>query len=44
MKRLVGYVRTYKWHFILAIAAMFLSIGLDMFNPRLQQAIVDDVI
>lgn len=44
MKRLVGYLRTYKWYFILATVAMFLGIGLDMFNPRLQQAIVDDVI
>lgn len=44
MKRLFRYLKTYQWYFIPAIGAMFLSITLDMFNPRIQKIIVDEVI
>ncbi len=44
MKRLFRYLKTYQWYFIPAIGAMFLAIALDMFNPRIQKTIVDEVI
>ena len=44
VKRLFGYMKKHYWYFVLAISAMFLAIVLDMFNPRLQKAIIDEVI
>jgi len=44
MKRLFHYLKKYHWPFYLALGAMFLAVGLDMFNPRLQKTIVDEVI
>jgi ATP-binding cassette subfamily B multidrug efflux pump len=44
MKRLFGYLKTYQWYYIPAIGMMFLAISLDMFNPRIQKTIVDEVI
>jgi ATP-binding cassette subfamily B protein len=44
MRRLFQYLKTYQWYYIPAIGAMFLAITLDMFNPRIQKTIVDEVI
>lgn len=44
MKRLWPYLKQTKWYYLLAITAMFIGIGLDMFNPRLLRSIIDDVI
>jgi ATP-binding cassette subfamily B multidrug efflux pump len=44
MKRLFHYLRKYRWYYVLAIIAMLIGIGLDMFNPRLLKVIVDEVI
>jgi ATP-binding cassette subfamily B multidrug efflux pump len=44
MKRLWPYIKRTKWYYLLAITAMFIGIGLDMFNPRLLRGIIDEVI
>jgi ATP-binding cassette subfamily B multidrug efflux pump len=44
MKRLWPYLKRVKWHYLCAITAMLIGIGLDMFNPRLLRTIIDEVI
>jgi ATP-binding cassette subfamily B multidrug efflux pump len=44
MKRLWPYLKQVKWYYLCAITAMFVGIGLDMFNPRLLRSIIDKVI
>ncbi len=44
MKRLFRYLTAYKAFFLPALGAMLIGIGLDMFNPRLQKLIIDEVI
>jgi ATP-binding cassette subfamily B multidrug efflux pump len=44
MKRLWPYLKQTKWYYLFAITAMLIGIGLDMFNPRLLRAIIDEVI
>ncbi len=44
MKRLFQYINRFHWYFIIAIAAMFISIALDMFNPHLLKVVIDKII
>ncbi len=44
MKRLSKYLKRYQKYFIIAILAMLVSIGLDMFNPYLLKLIIDKII
>lgn len=44
MKRLFQYINRFHWYFIIAIAAMILSIALDMFNPHLLKVVIDKII
>ncbi|NLP37525.1 MAG: ABC transporter ATP-binding protein [Firmicutes bacterium] len=44
MKRLFKYIWRYKFLYIIPVLAMFLAVGLDMFNPIVSQKIIDDVI
>lgn len=44
MKRFWPYLLHSKWYYIGAIAALLISTGVDMFNPRLLGSIVDKVI
>ena len=44
MKRLFQYLKRFRWYFITAIAAMVISITLDMFNPHLLKLVIDKII
>lgn len=44
MKRIVKYIRRYKFYVVVPFAAMLASIILDMFNPYFKQVIVDRII
>lgn len=44
MKRVLKYAWRYKHLYVIPIVAMFIALGLDMFNPIVTQKIIDDVI
>lgn len=44
MKRILKYAWRYKFLYVIPIVAMFIALGLDMFNPIVTQKIIDDVI
>jgi len=44
LRRVLGYVWRYKYLYLVPILAMFVSVGLDMFNPLITQKIIDQVI
>lgn len=44
LKRLFQYINRFRCYFIIAIAAMFISIALDMFNPHLLKVVIDKII
>ncbi len=44
MKRLFQYINRFHCYFIIAIAAMIISIALDMFNPHLLKVAIDKII
>ncbi|WP_069649842.1 ABC transporter ATP-binding protein [Caloranaerobacter ferrireducens] len=44
MKRIWKYISKYKGYYLVAMLSMIIAMALDMFNPRLTKAIIDDVI
>ncbi len=44
MNRIFSYIKEFKWYFIVGTSFIFISIGLDMFNPRLVKVAIDEVI
>ena len=44
MNRIFSYIKSFKWYFIVGTSFIFISIGLDMFNPRLVKVAIDEVI
>lgn len=44
VKKISGYIWQYKWRYLIAIAALFTAVSLDMLSPRLTKMVVDDVI
>jgi ATP-binding cassette subfamily B multidrug efflux pump len=44
LKRLLKYLKRYRWYFCIAILAMLIGIALDMYNPYLLKLIVDRII
>ena len=43
LKKISTYIWQYKWKYLLAVTLLFLAVTLDMFAPRLNKMIVDDV-
>jgi ATP-binding cassette, subfamily B, multidrug efflux pump len=41
MRRLLGYLRPYKWHVVVALAAIILKSGLDVLGPFLTKIAID---
>lgn len=44
MNRIFSYIKFFKWYFIVGTSFIFISIGLDMINPRLVKVAVDEII
>ncbi len=44
MKRIFSYINQFKWYFLVGTSFIFISIGLDMINPRLVKVAVDEII
>lgn len=44
MKRIFSYIKQFKWYFLVGTSFIFISIGLDMINPRLVKVAVDEII
>lgn len=44
MKKLSTYIFEYKFHYLLAIASLVISVFLNLFSPQLTRSIIDDVI
>lgn len=43
LKKISTYIWQYKWKYLLAVTLLFMAVTLDMFAPRLNKMIVDDV-
>ena len=41
MRRLLTYLRPYKWHVVVALAAIILKSGLDVLGPYLTKIAID---
>jgi ATP-binding cassette, subfamily B, multidrug efflux pump len=41
MKRLIGYLRPYRWHVVTAVAAIILKAGADVVGPYLTKVAID---
>src|ERR1700734_3054839 len=41
MRRLLTYLRPYKWHVVMALAAIILKSGLDVLGPYLAKVAID---
>src|ERR1700761_2941287 len=41
MKRLLGYLRPYKWQVVIALAAIILKAGADVLGPYLTKTAID---
>ncbi len=44
MKNMLGLMKKATWYYVVAFIVMLASITLDMFNPRMIQRLIDDVI
>jgi ATP-binding cassette subfamily B multidrug efflux pump len=44
MNRIFSYIKQFKWYFIVGTSFIFISIGLDMLNPRLMKVAIDEII
>lgn len=44
MKRIFSYINQFKWYFLVGTSFIFISIRLDMINPRLVKVAVDEII
>lgn len=44
MRRIFSYVKLFKWYYVVGTSFIFISIGLDMLNPRLVKVAIDEII